>query len=225
MKVILFGKESGEIKDLVTKKGIEIVTENPDFVVSYGGDGTLIMSEALYPGIPKVILRNSAVCKLCSSLINEDVLDRLVANKYSIKEIEKLSVSVGNETLFAINDIVVHNKNPRHAIRYKVSIDNVETPQREIIGDGLIIATPFGSSGYYRSITDGIFNVGIGIAFNNSTEQSDHMVIREDSVIKIKMTRGPALIFADNQEKEIEVNTDEEIIIKKTETLAKIVVF
>lgn len=225
MKAILFGKESADIKDLAIKKGIEIVAENPDFIISYGGDGTLIMSEALFPSIPKIILRNSTVCKLCSSLENETILDNLISKKYSIKEIEKLDVSVGNEKMLAINDIIIHNKNPRHAIRYKVEIDGKQIPPREIIGDGLIIATPFGSSGYYRSITDGIFNVGIGIAFNNSTEQSDHMVIRADSIIKITITRGPALIFADNQEKEIEAKTGDEIVIRKSENSAKIVNF
>jgi NAD+ kinase len=225
MKAILFGKESAEIKDLVIEKGIEIVSDNPDIVISYGGDGTLIMSEALYPAIPKVILRNSAVCKLCSNLENETILDNLISKKYSVKEIEKLEVSVGKEKMLAINDTIIHNKNPRHAIRYKVVIDGKEIPPREVIGDGLIIATPFGSSGYYRSITDGIFNVGIGIAFNNSTEQSDHMVIRSDSIIKIIITRGPALIFADNQEKEIEVKTGDEITIKKSNNLAKILNF
>lgn len=97
-----------------------------------------------------------------------------------------------------MNDVVVHNADPRHAIRYRLSV-NGKAIGGEIIGDGFVVATPLGATGYYRSITDSVFEVGIGIAFNNSMEQSDHLVVCEESVITAVILRGPAMVYADNQ--------------------------
>jgi NAD+ kinase len=96
---------------------------------------------------------------------------------------------------------------------------------KEIIGDGVIISTPFGSTGYYRSITDGIFEVGIGVAFNNSTEQVDHMVLREDSEVEIRIMRGPAVAYADNNEQEISLKAGDKIVIRKSDEVARIIKF
>lgn len=47
------------------------------------------------------------------------------------------------------------------------SPESVVYEAEKVIGDGLLVATPFGSSGYYRSITGGVFEIGVGVAFNN----------------------------------------------------------
>lgn len=221
-KVILFGKEQNHIFDLVQKYGFKIVDENPDFIISFGGDGTVMQSEAKYPGIPKIILKNSRVCKLCSPFENSQVLERIKLGQFEIENYWKLECSAKGHKLLAINDITLHNNDPRHAIRYKLSI-NEKLVHHEIIGDGVVIATPFGSTGYYRSITDSFFELGIGLAFNNSTEPSDHMVLKEDSKIKLTITRGPAIVFADNQDDKILLDVGDTIYISKSTKLSKIV--
>ena len=69
-KIIVFGKKSDEISKLLKECGFVVVQKSPDFIVSFGGDGTIMRSENKYPEIPKIILKNSRVCKLCSSLKN-----------------------------------------------------------------------------------------------------------------------------------------------------------
>ena len=150
------------------------------------------------------------------------MLDKIAAGEYKIEEIFKLSVKTKTEELIGFNDIVVHNKDPRHAIRYKISVDG-RLIQHEIIGDGIVVATPFGSTGYYRSITDSFFETGIGLAFNNSTEQSDHMILSEGSKIELSVTRGPALVYADNHEKMFELEMGDSIVIEKSKEKARIV--
>lgn len=223
MDVVIFGKNISKIKSLVEVSGFKIVDKNAQFVISYGGDGTLMHSEFAYPGIPKIILKNSLICKRCSLLTNEEVLKKVMNGKYSVEDIMKLEVEADGQKLYAINDIAVHNKDPRHAIRYSLSV-NERIIGNAIIGDGVVAATPFGSTAYYRSITDSFFELGIGLAFNNSTEQSDHMVLKEDSIIKIKIIRGPAVIYADNQEDELAVGEGAEITVKKSSLKTAIVV-
>src|SRR3989344_2107377 len=232
MKVILFGRNLNLIKPIITKAGFKIVKSKPDFVISYGGDGTLMQSEYVFPGIPKIILKGSLICKKASCFSNEDVLKKISAkggsafggkkSGFKIKSYFKLEAVAGNKKIIAVNDIVLHNKNARHAIRYRVWINGKEMG-KEVIGDGAVIATPFGSTAYYRSITDSFFELGIGLAFNNSTEQSDHMVLKEDSKIKIEIIRGPAIVFADNQENKIILNIGDFVTLEKSSKTAKIV--
>ncbi|MES3004806.1 MAG: hypothetical protein V4690_01685 [Patescibacteria group bacterium] len=224
MKVIIFGDEKEKIEKTVVECGFEIVETEPDFIVTFGGDGTIVRAEAAYPGIPKIVLKNSLVCKKCSKYSNEEVLKKVKAGEYRKEEMFKIEATLGNKTLYAMGEIILHNEDPRHAVRYTVSV-NDEQIGDTIIGDGIVVATPFGSTGYYRSITDSYFELGIGLAFNNSTEQSDHVVIKEDSVIKLSLSRGPAMIYADNQKESIELKEGEHIEIKKSNqkvTLVKV---
>lgn len=224
MKAVLVtpeGKEE-EVRALAVECGLEVVTEKPDIVVSYGGDGTFMRSEGIWPGVPKVILRSSAVCKLCSPLENKEVLARVVSNKYSVEELRKLVVAAKGVWLEGVNDIVVHNGDPRHAIRYELFV-NGNKAGSQVIGDGIVVATPLGSTGYYRSITDSFFETGIGLAFNNSTEQSDHMVLSDDAVIRVVITRGPAVVYADNKEEMITLAEGEEAEIQRAKGVARII--
>lgn len=225
MKVVIFSPPESKreaIHKLAAGRGFSIVEKDPEFVLSYGGDGTFMRAEGIWPGIPKVILRGSAVCKLCSSFENEDVLDRVARGEYSIEELWKLEVQVKGKKLEGVNDIVVHNADPRHAIRYKISVNGLPVGD-QVIGDGIVVATPLGSTGYYRSITDSFFETGMGLAFNNSTEQSDHMVLREDSTISITITRGPAVVYADNKGDVFELKEGDEAEIRKSSSVARIV--
>lgn len=242
MKVILFGRNLDLIRPTIIKAGFKIVKSKPDFVISYGGDGTLMQSEHKFPGIPKIILKGSLICKKASCFTNEDVLKKISAplsgagslpagrhgafggkkGNFKIKSYFKLEAIAGNKKIIAVNDIVLHNKNARHAIRYRVWINGREVG-KEVIGDGAVIATPFGSTAYYRSITDSFFELGIGLAFNNSTEQSDHMVLKEDSEIKIKIVRGPAVVYGDNQEDHIDLLNDSELTVKRSDKVMRVV--
>jgi NAD+ kinase len=221
MKVLIFGKGAVEARELVEKSGFEIVESGPDIIVSYGGDGTLMRAEFEFPGVPKLVLKGSRICKLCAAMPNEEILERAARGKYRVEEMIKLEARAKDKTFFGLNDIVVHNADPRHAVRYEVSVDDVRNGG-EIIGDGVVIATPLGSTGYYRSITDSFFETGIGLAFNNSTEQSDHMILKEGSEVRIKIARGPAIVYADNQPESVELVEGDEVVVKRAKETAKI---
>ncbi|MEX1015088.1 MAG: hypothetical protein WDZ80_08100 [Candidatus Paceibacterota bacterium] len=223
MKVLFFSKkDKKDILKLLNKK-VDVVEDNPEVVIVQGGDGTFMRSESEFPGVPKLLLKDSRICKLCSHLPNEEVIKKFLSNDYVEKEIMKIKAKVGNESVSGINDVIVHNKDPRHAIRYTVSVNGKRFIDEEVIGDGVVVATPLGSTGYYRSITDSFFQTGIGLAFNNSTEQSDHVVLKEDSIITIEIQRGPALVYADNNKKEIILNNGDKVSIVKSDETAKII--
>jgi hypothetical protein len=102
MKVLLYGKNGiypSEIETEIKASGLEIVKENPEVVITFGGDGTFIGAERDFPSIPKFPLRNSRVCHICSSLPNEVLIQKIAAGTVKSKTFVKLSTEFGGQTL------------------------------------------------------------------------------------------------------------------------------
>jgi len=226
MRIAIVGRSPEDVEVLFAPYASEFtfVHEHPEMVVSYGGDGTLMESEFQFPGVPKIFLKNSRIAKLAQKKDNESIVAHLARGEYEIQERFKLSLTAKGEELVGLNDIIVHNADPRMAIRYNAFVDDKKINADEIIGDGVVISTPLGSTGYYRSITDSYFESGIGLAFNNSTEQADHIVLSELRTIAIHITRGPAQCYADNQKKVIELLEGDSVTVRRSDKVARLVV-
>lgn len=220
MRVLVFGKNGADLEEEIRELGLQSVQEDPEVVISYGGDGTLLTAELLWPGVPKVALRDSRVCRSCSHHSNAILLKHLAADQLKRSQFIKLEARDQGQTLVALNDIILHNAVINAGVRYQVWIDNERYSQEEIIGDGLVVSTPFGSTAYYRSITHSTFRVGIGLAFNNSTEPINHLVLGEDSEIRVAIKRGPAVLAADNNPNTITLEDGDEIRIRRNPTNA-----
>ena len=213
-RVKLMGKNLDDVRPKILARGMEIVDDNFDLVIAHGGDGTLLWSERDYPGIPKLPLRDARTAPQCQDHSYDKVLDSLLADELEITVLPKLEGIYKDKRLVAVNDIFVHNLERASALRYQVLIDN-ELYANEIVGDSVGVATVHGSTAYYRSITQSIFRVGMGLAFSNSTEEINHLVISEQSEVAIRVFRGPALIIADNSPEMVEVPEHGEVIIRQ----------
>lgn len=217
MKVLLysrFGEYPKEIEGLVKSFELEIVKQNPEVVISFGGDGTLLGAERDYPEIPKIILKNSQICHLCTVLPNEKILELLSKNKLKIKEFIKLEAVVGNKKITALNDIIIAHKFPNLAIRFEIF-------QKKYIGDGLVFSTPFGSTGYFYSITKKTFKNGFGIAFNNIHNGNEKIKLFSEKTT-VLITRGPAVLASDNDQNLINLEENQEIIIRRAPQPARL---
>jgi NAD+ kinase len=207
----IVGDNHEKVKDLFLSKGYEEDSLHPEFVISYGGDGTLFRSEEAYPSIPKLFIKNTKIGKLAQKKANEEILEKFFEGKIIIKMIKKIEALInGKDHLYGAAEVSIHNADPRSAIRYTVRIDDNEI-HHELIGDGVVVCNALGSTGYYKSITDSFFELGIGIAFNNSTEQADHMVLSNARRIAITLTRGPGIVFADNQKESFALDAGDQV--------------
>jgi NAD+ kinase len=214
-KMAIRGRFLEDLMPFLQKNGVEIVNENPEIVITHGGDGALLGAEREFPGIAKFAIRDSRTAPLCDEHAGyEKQLDALFKGKLKKNELVKLCAVHKEKELKAINDIFIHNSDPVSAIRYKVWIDG-RLYGEEIVGDGVGVATVHGSTAYYKSITHSIFRVGIGLAFSNSTELTNHLVLNENSKIRILMTRGPAVLVADNHPDRIILQRDAVVDIEK----------
>jgi len=221
MKVALVGRDLEEVEPFFSEFGFTRDDTSPEVVISNGGDGALLGAERLYPGIPKLGLRNSTTNNRHRDTDTADALRKLAEGKLREQKFLKLQADVKGEKLEGLNDIILHNKVLSSAVRYEVRI-NGRNHIGEIVGDGLIVATPFGSSAYYRSITHSIFQVGIGLAFNNSIEPVNHLVLKEDSVIEATILRGPAQVAADNDPNWIELEFGDSVTVRRSDCYARI---
>lgn len=220
MKAQLYGNHSKEIADLIQSLKVELVDSNPEVIITYGGDGTLLSAERTYPGIPKLPIRDSKICKKCLNHQDETVLKKLVAGKLSLKEYKKLETTIFYKTLFALNDFVIRNTLPIHTIRFQVTS---ETSHPELlIGDGIVLSTPFGSTGYFKSITGQTFEKGFGLAFNNTTEKLTPIFFKDKDIVTFKLVRGAATLSFDNNPDIFNIDEGSEVMFRLSNKTAKI---
>ena len=221
MRAKLAGKNLPDIAPLLRCKGFELVNENFDLVIPHGGDGALLGAERDYPGIPKLPLRDGRTAPLCPDHSYESQIDDFLAGKTRKSIMPKLVGEAKENRVFALNDIFIHNVDRVSAVRYRVWIDEVMYVA-EVVGDGVGVATVHGSTAYYRSITHSIFRVGIGLAFSNTTEPTTHLVLPDESIIKIEITRGPAIMVADNSSERIHLKNGDSVTIRKHSAPAEV---
>jgi len=219
MRVALVGRDAAELLPLIREIGLEVDEGHPEVVISYGGDGTFLGAEHQWPGVPKLAIRHSRMCTKCSVHDDAAVLQRLTRGEVSRTVLMKLAGAAKGKNLLAINDVTLNKVSPVTGVRYRVWI-NEQAYSGEIVGDGLVASTPFGSTAYYRSITRSFFRSGIGVAFNNSTEQVDHLVLRETDRLHIVIRRGPAVLCADNSPETVRLEEGDEAWIAKAEETA-----
>ncbi|NOY74848.1 MAG: hypothetical protein GXP32_03535 [Kiritimatiellaeota bacterium] len=223
MKVLFTGRCVDVVKKSILKfDDVQLVDDSPDIVLTHGGDGALLGAERDFPGIPKLPFRDTRTAPLCPEHVSiERRFDDYMSGKLKETRLMKLGGVIGGKTLKGINDVFIHNVDRVGALRYIVLIDGIPYGH-EIIGDGVGVSTVHGSTAYYRSITHSIFKIGIGLAFSNSTEATNHLVLPEESVVEIRLTRGPGILVADNTPNGIQLEEGEFVKIAKIEETASI---
>ena len=224
MNVLVTGRHTGKLENLIQEiPDLKLCSESPDLVITHGGDGALLGAERCYPGIPKLPVRDAETAPLCPehSSISKLLADMLAGKLRKTQLMKITGCDKQGNSVSGINDVFIHNLDRTGALRYQVAIDN-ELYADEIIGDGVGVATVHGSTAYYRSITHSIFKIGIGLAFSNSTEVTNHLVLPEDTDISIKIIRGPAIMVADNGSDQIQLKEGDTVNIRKADTAAYI---
>lgn len=217
MKIQLVGKNAKDIESLVKSFGFEIALSAPEVIISYGGDGTLLYAERTYPGIPKLPIRNSLVCKKCPKHDEKVLLQNLLNGKLKLKEYKKLETTFFYKTFYALNDFVIRNKYPIHTIRFRIPPSD-----KLMLGDGIVVSTPFGSTGYFKSITRKTFDDGFGVAFNNTVEEIKPLFFKDKDQVSFKLIRGQATLSFDNNPDIFNIDESSEITFKLSSQKAKI---
>lgn len=223
-RVALFGPEASRLRPLFTDyANLRVVEEDPEVVVCYGGDGTLLAAELIWPGVPKAPILNSRRGHRCIPHPPEEVVAALARGTLSANDYTKIECVVASEgckepgaLLVALNEFNVHMGRINSAVRFQIWLnDEAYDDGNEFVGDGFVVCTPFGSTAYFAQLTRGIFTTGIGIAFKATRERIDHLVVPADVEIRLLITRGPAELAHDSSHEYVSLAAGDELTIRR----------
>lgn len=150
-------KVAKEITEILQKKKFEIVEDNFDIGIAVGGDGSFLRmiknsnfnSEAYYVGVNAGTLGFAQEVNMdeINKFVNDLVKGNLTYEEIGIQEIE-ITTNESISRFYSLNEIVVRDEELNTA-GLDIYIDGVLL--EKYIGDGLLIATSFGSTAYNLS--------------------------------------------------------------------------
>jgi NAD+ kinase len=168
------GAVLGELADATERLGVELVLENGleelhtgaaaldtpdelDLLLTLGGDGTLLRGARFIAGrqIPVLGINVGRLGFLTCCSVDEMVraVERVIANEHRIERRMTLEThtqqGAGQPPWRALNDVVLHKGGFARVVRLSVTVDG-ETIAA-YAADGIVVASPTGSTGYNLS--------------------------------------------------------------------------
>lgn len=135
-----------------------------DMIISLGGDGTLLsaLRDALRLDVPMLGV-NMGHLGFLTEIEPKDIdqaVPRLAVGDYTLDE--RMMLSVRGSDLCALNEVtVIRAPSSRRILTLAVYVDGRLT--QHFAGDGLIVATPTGSTGYSMSAGGAIVSPGVDL--------------------------------------------------------------
>ena len=210
---------------------IKKLTKEYDYVVSIGGDGTILRSadEIGKLSIPIIGLNKGRLGFLANSPVEvfDSLIDKIQASKFKISERSIIQVEFEGNIKNALNEISVSRKNTTSLITIDTKLDNQYL--NTYWADGLIISTPTGSTGYSLScggpiiMPDSKNFVLTPIAPHNLNARP--LVISDEKKIEISINGRESEYFVSADSKIFSVSIDSKLNISKAPYVLKMIEF
>tara|TARA_Y100000816_G_scaffold122779_1_gene86275 strand:- start:1423 stop:2277 length:855 start_codon:yes stop_codon:yes gene_type:complete len=212
----------------INQKNISII----DYIISFGGDGTLLNTVSLIgKSETKILGVNVGKLGFLSydvSEVFEQIIEQIIKSNYTLEKRSLVSISNKKEIIkksFALNEISVIKKDSSSMIKIHCYINN------KFIctywSDGLIISTPTGSTGYSLSCGGPILapdtkNLIITpISPHNLSLRS--IIIADDSKIKLKIENQGYNFLVSMDSRSYTFKGEQELIIKRAPFKANLI--
>jgi len=216
-----------------TFNSYESLKENADFLLSIGGDGTLLKAvtfvrESNIPIMGINTGRLGFISSISAGQIDDAINDILKGN-FKINERALLELTTENnlfkEKNFALNEVAISKKDTSSMIRIDAFVDDEFL--NTYWADGLVISTPTGSTGYSLSCGGPIIMPGT----NNIivTPNAPHnlnvrpIVLNDTSVLKLKVDDRDQLALVSLDSRSRAFDSDTELLIKKADFKIKLI--
>ena len=220
-------------KSISTFNSYETLKNKADFLLSIGGDGTLLKAvtyvrESEIPIMGINTGRLGFISSISADQIDDAITDILKGN-YKINERTLLQLSsdknLFKEKNFALNEVAVSKKDTSSMIRIDAYVDDEFL--NTYWADGLVVSTPTGSTGYSLSCGGPIIMPGT----NNIiiTPNAPHnlnvrpIVIDDNSVVKLKVEDRDQLALVSLDSRSRAFDSETELIIKKANFKVRLV--
>lgn len=200
---------------------LDSIIDSLEMLVVFGGDGTILQAYKLLGlhSIPILGINTGRLGFLAEINVSEmEQLARSITNgEYSVEERFTLAVDIDGKTYYAVNDVALTRGASTRTLKVEINIDGEYTD--EVLGDGMLVSTPTGSTAYALSCGGPILcptlNVISVVAICPHTLHSRPMVVSNDSVIEL---------IADNSDGYLMLSVDSEAVAKCTPVTMKVVV-
>ena len=210
---------------------VEKLSNEYDFVISIGGDGTILRSanEIGELSIPIIGLNKGRLGFLANSPIEiiDSIIEKITNSNYRISERTIIQVEFEGKTKNALNEISITRKNTTSLITIDTKLNDQYL--NTYWADGLIISTPTGSTGYSLScggpiiMPDSKNLVLTPIAPHNLNARP--LVISDNKQIEISINGRENEYFVSADSQIFSVNIDSKINISKADYFLKMVEF
>jgi len=224
-----------EVPSAKTFSSYKELNNSFDFMFTIGGDGTILRAVTFIrnSNIPIVGINTGRLGFLATVQKDEiaNAIELLLNEQYIVKERSLLSVTTVPkiESLaslnFALNEVSVNRKNTASMITIETYLDNEYLTS--YWADGLIIATPTGSTGYSLScggpiITPQAKSFAITpIAPHNLNARP--LVIPDDTTVNFKVSGREDKFFLSLDSRITTINSNTEVQVEKSEFNLKMV--
>ncbi|UCE38190.1 MAG: NAD(+)/NADH kinase [Thermoplasmata archaeon] len=235
-EVIDFLKDKAEViveENLATKLGIlgqPLKEMNPDILITIGGDGTVL--GALQSTNARVFSINAGVLGFLTEAAPENAmesLEKILKGEYIIDKRTRLkTVLNGNRLYDCMNEAVIHTAHVAKMRHFEILVD--DNFVADIRADGIIVATPTGSTCYAMSVgsplIDPRVNAFVIAPIAPFKLSARPYVVPIESEIKIRLLEPerPCILVLDGQF-ETQVQSEAVIIFTASEKPAELVRF
>jgi NAD+ kinase len=210
----------------------ESLVNQSDIIIAFGGDGT-ILSTARMVGRAQVPIVGINLGKLGFlaelSLAEMDAFIRdILNNQHAVEErtVIKVAVEGSDEEMTALNDIVVDKSSSSRSIQLAAFVDNDYLIG--YTGDGIIVATPTGTTGYALAAGGPIVVPTTPVLtiqpISPHTLTARSTIVPDESIIRISIDTEAAevRVTADGQQERI-VKSPVTVIVQKADYTIKLV--
>ena len=210
---------------------VEKLTNEYDYVISVGGDGTILRSanEIGKLSIPIIGLNKGRLGFLANSPLEsiDSILRKLKKSEYKISERTIIQVEFEGKIKNALNEISISRKNTTSLITIDTKLNGQYL--NTYWADGLIVSTPTGSTGYSLScggpiiMPDSKNLVLTPIAPHNLNARP--LVISDDKHIEIKVNGRENECFISVDSQIFSASIDSKVNISKASYFLKMIEF
>ncbi len=198
-----------------------------ELIVSIGGDGTFLFAARGAGGTPilgvnlgEVGFLNAVRPENAVAAVRREV-EALRANEFEVREAPRLTATCGDfESVPAVNEIVVTGPRRGHGggASFEVRVDG--SPYTSGHADGILIATPTGSSAYNLSEGGPLVHPSIGGLIINEmagTEPMPPLVVAGDCEVSVQVTNADHVVAVSDGRQPHELEVPCEITVSRAD--------
>lgn len=208
----------------------DIESQEVDFGLALGGDGTILRAFSRFRDMSTPILGiNFGRIGFLSALNPEEIPSRLkdiLTGDFEVVDLSLLEFTHGGRTHLAVNDVVIHKPDGGSVVHLGYAVNKVEMDSLRC--DGLVAATPAGSTAYNLSAGGPLVSLGLEAfiltAIAPHTLRSRALVLSPGEPLTIRNeTQGAtASVYVDGRQ-EAGLDPGESIVISLSSRKASLV--